>query len=332
MIDALGGEAGCRRLAAAFYSRVAGDPELKPLFPGKSVRCATEEFAAFLIQFLGGDEEMTQYRWWLSLRESHARFRISESQRLAWLRQMEAALRSIELDEDTREALFQFFTSISTYVLGGDGEPVPDPELAERWEGSKALDEFVADIVAGRDAEVLRRFRQFAVQPCLFAGVMSRMLQTGRPVLVRAVVEAIEQDPSLGTRRSAGRTLLHAAAGAGCVDVVEVLLRVGIDANQLDSGGHGPLYRLANGCGADTGPEIVRMLIRAGADVNHAGGVTRATPLHMAARRGHVGVALALLECGASIASRDTKGATPLDRAVNCRKAEVARLLRQGGA
>lgn len=67
MLEAFGGEAGCRRLSAEFYARVSNDSALKRLFPGKTVRCATEEFAAFLIQFLGGDEEQTQKRWWLSL-------------------------------------------------------------------------------------------------------------------------------------------------------------------------------------------------------------------------------------------------------------------------
>src|SRR3954463_100635 len=85
LLEALGGEAGCQRLSAEFYARVGKDPVLRPLFPGKSLRCATEEVAAFLIQFLGGDEEQTQYRWWLSLRESHARFRVGPSERSAWL-------------------------------------------------------------------------------------------------------------------------------------------------------------------------------------------------------------------------------------------------------
>src|SRR5882724_11450573 len=77
-LGALGGEDGCRRLSAEFYARVGQDQVLRPLFPGKSLRCATEAFAAFLIQFLGGDEEQTQHRWYLSLRESHARSQRSE--------------------------------------------------------------------------------------------------------------------------------------------------------------------------------------------------------------------------------------------------------------
>ena len=111
LLEALGGEEGCRSLSAAFYTRVAGDPVLRPFFPGKSLRCATEEFAAFLIQFLGGDERQTQHRWWLSLRESHARFQIGPNARRAWLGHMEATLDAAPLDDATRNALHHFFSS-----------------------------------------------------------------------------------------------------------------------------------------------------------------------------------------------------------------------------
>src|ERR1700759_1087172 len=111
LLSALGGEDGCRRLSAGFYARVSRDPILRPLFPGKSLRCATEEFAAFLIQFLGGDEEQTQHRWWLSLRESHARFAIGPDARRAWLRQMEATLDAAPIDDLNRNALGHFFSS-----------------------------------------------------------------------------------------------------------------------------------------------------------------------------------------------------------------------------
>src|SRR5947208_89692 len=108
-LQALGGEAGCKRLSAEFYARVATDPVLRPLFPGKTLRCATEEFAAFLIQFLGGDEEQTQHRWWLSLRESHARFHIGPAERSAWLKHMDATLAATAIDDPTRSALRQLF-------------------------------------------------------------------------------------------------------------------------------------------------------------------------------------------------------------------------------
>ena len=57
LYQATGGRRVCRQLSEAFYARVARDPVLRPLFPGKSFRCAVEAFAAFLAQFLGGPAE-----------------------------------------------------------------------------------------------------------------------------------------------------------------------------------------------------------------------------------------------------------------------------------
>jgi ankyrin repeat protein len=124
---------------------------------------------------------------------------------------------------------------------------------------------------------------------------------------------------------------LHFAAAAGCLEVVALLLRRGVDPNIKGRGEHTPLYCVANQCASETGPEIVRTLVRAGADVNANDGVTRATALHMAARRGHLEIARALLDAGAAVSARDRKGDTPLQRAVNCRKNEVAQLLRARG-
>src|SRR5260221_1845056 len=135
LLEALGGEEGCRRLSAAFYARVGKDQVLRPFFPGKSLRCAIEAFAAFLIQFLGGDEEQTQHRWWLSLRESHTRFQIGTDARWAWLKNMEATLDAAPLDDETRNALRHFFSCSSAYLIGKDTAEPDHEELAARWSG-----------------------------------------------------------------------------------------------------------------------------------------------------------------------------------------------------
>jgi truncated hemoglobin YjbI len=301
------------------------------LFPGKTLKCAIEEFAAFLIQFLGGDEEQTQRRWWLSLRESHARFQIGPAERRAWLRQMAATLDEIPLDGATRTALRQFFECSSAYLIGDDATRPEHSELAERWSDQRVLDEAVAAIVAGDDSAAVSRSARLVSRPAVFVGLMARMLRSGRPELVAFVVNALEQDPLLRTRQYGGRSLLHYASGAGCLPVVTLLLRLGADPDVRDSGGHTPLYRAANECGWRMGPLVVRALVAAGADVNARSGVTRATALHMAARRGYLAIAQTLLECGASIDARDRKGDTPLERAVHCRRAAVAQLLRESG-
>jgi len=332
LLDALGGEAGCRRLSAEFYARVGKDPVLRPLFPGNSLRCAAEEFAAFLVQFLDGDEEQAQARWWLSLRESHARFHLGPAQRSAWLKHMGATLEAAQLNEEAKKALGQFFLHSSAYVVGKEaGEPEHE-EIAARWARQRILDDAVGAIADARDHEAIGLAAQFDDRPTVFVELLARMVQSGRGELVRFVMDAVGREPALATRRFSGRTLLHFGCGAGCVEVVAALLQLGTDANIQDSGGHTPLYRSANECGSERGTELVRMLVRAGADVNACGGVTRATPLQMAARRGYIGIARELLDCGAALEARDSKGDTPLQRAINCRRDTVVRLLRDRGA
>jgi len=149
LLEALGGEEGCRGLCAAFYARAGKDPVLRPFFPGKSLKCATEEFAGFLIQFLGGNEKQTQHRWWLSLRESHGRFQIDPTARRAWLRHMEATLDAAPLDDATRNALRAFFSRSSAYVIGRDTAGSDHEELAARWSEQRVLDSVIAAIVEG---------------------------------------------------------------------------------------------------------------------------------------------------------------------------------------
>ena len=333
VLDKLGGEAGCVRLSAAFYARVGKDPLLRRLFPGKSLRCATEEFAAFLIQFLGGDEEQTQHRWWLSLRESHARFRIHPRERSAWLTHMRATLEALPLDTDTRTAIRDFFSCSSTYVLGKDAAVEPeDEELASRWREQRLLDSLIAAIASGRDSEALALAPRFAARRSVFVGLLARMVRSGRAALIRFVINAVASEPSLATCRFSGSTLLHFASGAGCLEVVALLLQLGTDPEIPDRGSHTPLYWVGNECASPAGAEVVRALVRAGAGVNACAGAMRATALHMAARRGHVDVARALLECGADVNARDRNGITPLQRAINCRRKEVAQILVAAGA
>jgi len=171
-LESLGGEAGCMRLAKEFYARVAKSELLKPLFPGKSLRCATEEFSAFLVQFFEGDEDRTQYRWWLSLSESHARFQISEPQRIEWLRLMSEAIGSAVADEAVQGALRQFFGATSVYVVGqGEAPAVADEELGRRWAQQRTLDLLTEHLLAGRDAEAIAMADHFMARPSVMVGI-----------------------------------------------------------------------------------------------------------------------------------------------------------------
>ena len=265
------------------------------------------------------------------MRESHTRFRIGPDARRAWLTHMEATLDAVPLDDATRNALRHFFSGSSAYLIGRDASESDHEELAARWSEQRVLDSVITAIVAGRDEEALALAPSFASRPSVFVGLLARMVQSSRARLIHFVIEAAESDPSVATGRFADATLLHFAAGAGCLEVVTLLLRLGVDPN-IQGRGRTPLYCVANECASERGPEVVCALVRAGADVNACAGVTRATALHMAARRGHVEIARALLDSGAAANARDRKGDTPLQRAINCRKNGVSQLLLERGA
>jgi hypothetical protein len=153
------------------------------------------------------------------------------------------------------------------------------------------------------------------------------------------LIASLEQSPGLiGCRAYDGKTLLHVAAGAHDDRLVHDLLRLGADAAAADDLGRTALFSAANrviepGRRTPTdGYEAVRAVIAAGADPDRPGGEGRQTPLHLAARRGNVGVAAALLDGGAAIDPPDALGATPQRRAINCRQRAVAALLSARGA
>jgi ankyrin repeat protein len=127
--------------------------------------------------------------------------------------------------------------------------------------------------------------------------------------------------------------LLHDAAAAGDVALVELLLDLGAGKGPEDEETRSPLYCLANECNAPGASQIMRALLqRSPASVNAIHGVKRCTALHMAARRGNVELIGALLDGGADIEARDSLGDTPLRRAVNLNKVDAARLLLARGA
>lgn len=347
LFDALGGTAACRRLSAAFYARVESDPVLRPLFPGKSFTCAIEEFSAFLVQFLGGPGEDSQRRWWLSLRESHERFRIGEREREAWLALMALALADAQIAEPAHSELLGFFRQASMMAVNqGKGAADVSPgkihdaalhiEISQRWEAQGQLEKAVAamrtgdaeTVIALAEGDALENFSRPA-----YSALLAQMIRSRQPALGDSVRRILTGDPALAHGRFAGRTLLHEAAGAGSLATVQLLLELGADANGKDSGSHTPLYALANECTVQgAGKQIVAVLVTAGGDVEACEGVKRCTALHMAARRGNVEVAAALLDRGARIEARDSLGETPLRRAVNCDKVAAAKLLVARGA
>jgi truncated hemoglobin YjbI len=371
LYELLGGADACHRLVTAFYARVPQDPVLRAVYyrsnrsvaspSGISNRCAIESLTYFLEQFLGGPCTYSQHRWTLSLREAHGRFKIGPEARDAWLRTMSQVLDDAGIEEAARNTLRQFFAQASAFLINhpaalleatgdavgavGEGKREEKPacpfhqEIMQRWEAHVYLEEIIAAVQSddaplaieiAESESVQAYFKQDRGAFLSLLGIMSGSRDSALVEYVRDTVS--RQSELIRERYSGGRTLLHDAATAGNVAIVEELMRLGADPNAVDDAGHAPLYYVGNGCALESGREVVHALARAGANVNVQGGIKRCTALHMAARRGTVPVAEGLLDCGADIEVRDSLGETPLRRAVNCGKSEMVALLLSRGA
>jgi truncated hemoglobin YjbI len=346
----LGGAEGCSKLATLFYAEVERDPVLRPLF-GKKFLESSRHLAAYLSQLAGGPPEHSRTRWSLSLRDVHRRFAIGPAERDAWLAAMARALDEAGLGEPARGALLSFFErSASTLVTRDAGrvaggtvaEPPPGAiqrHLAARWKEELAVEEVVAALRRGQAGRVLALVEGPELRVLLdrdratHASLLVSMIASGDGALLDHVARRVRDDPSLvRATYFSGRTLLHGAAGAGCLPLVALLLDLGAAVDAADGSGRTPLYGVANECRGARGAAAARALLLRGAAVDARDRVRRCTPLHAAARRGSVEVAAALLQGGADLEARDVAGDTPLRRAVNCGQVEMASFLRARGA
>lgn len=115
-------------------------------------------------------------------------------------------------------------------------------------------------------------------------------------------------DVSFGNGRLAVAGELHEAIRLGDVnEVVEVIKRTQhIDESDFFLGS--PLHVAA----VEQNPEIVRMLVEAGADIDAPSEVNGKNALHLSAELGDVGLVALLVELGANVESRDLRGQTAM--------------------
>jgi hemoglobin len=119
--DLVGGEETFRRLVARFYAGVATDPVLRPLYPDPDLGAAEERLRLFLTQYWGGPRTYSERRGHPRLRMRHAGFAIGESERLAWLGHMRAALDSLGLPPDQADTLWSYL-EMAAFSLQNRGE------------------------------------------------------------------------------------------------------------------------------------------------------------------------------------------------------------------
>jgi hemoglobin len=106
--DAVGGHETFQKLVARFYQGVAGDPELRAMYPEDDLGPAEERLRMFLEQYWGGPRTYSEQRGHPRLRMRHAPFAVTERARDRWLTHMRSAVDELRLEKAYEQELWAY--------------------------------------------------------------------------------------------------------------------------------------------------------------------------------------------------------------------------------
>ena len=110
------GEDGFRRLIAAFYRQIPGDPILGPMYPADDLVGAEERLRDFLVFRFGGPVRYLETRGHPRLRMRHNPFPVTEAARDRWVETMGRALEEAALPAEPAGILRGFFENTATFL------------------------------------------------------------------------------------------------------------------------------------------------------------------------------------------------------------------------
>ncbi len=131
IFELVGGQPWFDELVDQFYTGVASDELLLPMYPDDLVE-SRRTLAMFLAQYWGGPPLYNDERGHPRLRMRHVPFRIGVPERDAWLKHMLAALETMAPPELVAEAMTDYFSMAATQMInhfpeavGGDRSTIP---------------------------------------------------------------------------------------------------------------------------------------------------------------------------------------------------------------
>ncbi|MFF2481506.1 globin [Paenibacillus sp. NPDC058071] len=104
--EALGGQAGIRRIVEAFYPKVVKDPLIGPLFP-EDIDPVIDKQELFLTQFFGGEPLYTEQYGHPRMRARHMHISIGKEHAEAWLQCMYQALQEVGVPEEVVDPVME---------------------------------------------------------------------------------------------------------------------------------------------------------------------------------------------------------------------------------
>ncbi|WNI15529.1 globin [Actinacidiphila sp. ITFR-21] len=119
--DQVGGEETFRRLVHRFYEGVAGDTELRAMYPEEDLGPAEERLTLFLIQYWGGPRTYSEARGHPRLRMRHFPFTVDKAAHDAWLRHMRDAVDALDLAPEHEQQLWDYLVYAAASMVNTPG-------------------------------------------------------------------------------------------------------------------------------------------------------------------------------------------------------------------
>lgn len=122
--EEFGGADFFQALVADFYEGVAGDPDLRPMYPEEDLGPAQRRLRMFLEQYWGGPRTYSEERGHPRLRMRHAPFDITEHHRDVWLKHMRAALDNRHLSPEQDAQMWDYLMMAANSMVNQPTNPV----------------------------------------------------------------------------------------------------------------------------------------------------------------------------------------------------------------
>jgi truncated hemoglobin YjbI len=109
------------QLSTAFYTKVYADrePSFRGMFP-KDMGMAIQNQYEFFIQRMHGPSLYSDRKGHPALRDRHAHFHIEKQHADKWLKYMREAMEEVEIPEDLRVIMDEYFTDVAYFLQNVD--------------------------------------------------------------------------------------------------------------------------------------------------------------------------------------------------------------------
>lgn len=237
------------------------------------------------------------------------------------------SLATLQLKRPTLQALKLYFQTLVVTGLNKDQNP---EEESDKYN-------FIATIIIHDDIEALKKIIELNTNlnisiPTFYRSPLHMATCKNQERIVYILLTQGKADPNLSCK-FAGDTPLQRAARYGYTRILQMLLNANAAIDQANNSGYTAVHKAAEYGQLDS----LNILIHAGANPNSITDSTQEylgeTPLHLAARNGHINAVTCLLKTKkVSLGACDKRGHTVLHTAASYGHANIVSTLLQAGA